>query len=91
MAGAAFTPELQEHSGFASAEKELIGERPAQRRAVSVAVPVKKSLTTYGTPPGGTVRRRTDVSGLLERISDAELQDAWCVGDGRDLAERGRT
>ena len=46
MGELAVTPELQEHSGFASAEKELIGERPAQRRAVSVAVPVEKSLIT---------------------------------------------
>jgi hypothetical protein len=50
-----------EHSsGFASAEEAPIGERPAQRRAVSLAVP---SPITYGTPPGGTVRRRTDISG----------------------------
>jgi hypothetical protein len=37
--------------------------RPAQRRAVSRAVPApQKSAKTYGTPPGGTMRRRTDIS-----------------------------
>src|SRR5687768_223275 len=29
--------------------------------------------------------------GDLERISDAELQDAWRAGHGRDAAERGRS
>ena len=33
---------------------------PAQRRAVSLTVPAP---ITYGTPPGGTMRRRTDISG----------------------------
>ena len=32
----------------------------AQRRAVSLAVPAP---ITYGTRPGGTTRRRTDMSG----------------------------
>jgi hypothetical protein len=41
------------------AEKQPIGERPAQRRAVSLAVPAPR---TYGKPPGGTMRRRTDIS-----------------------------